>query len=92
LVVHRRFREFLTLNERLGDSNPGVIVPPPPEKHAIGRFEEDFVENRRVLLERMLRKIAKHPILQKDPDFRMFLEADDLKNHVRIKCVIMDMS
>lgn len=42
--VQRRYKEFLWLYQQLSTNNPGVIVPPAPEKHAMGRFEEDFVE------------------------------------------------
>ena len=99
--MYRRFREFLWLEEQLGNNHPGVIVPPTPEKNAIGRsranrntqllniptipgrFEEDFVENRRVLLERMLRKIVQHPILQADADLKLFLESESFDGDVR---------
>ena len=52
------------------------IVPPVPEKHAIGRFQDEFVENRRGALERFLRRIASHPILAGEADFRLFLESE----------------
>jgi sorting nexin-1/2 len=43
--VYRRFREFLWLEERLGQNHPGAIVPPAPEKNAMGRqhSEEDEI-------------------------------------------------
>lgn len=88
--VHRRFKDFLWLNQQLSVSQPGVIVPPAPEKHAIGRFEQDFVENRRVQLERMLNKIAEHPVLQSDSLFRMFLEAESLQENVSAFCCHLD--
>jgi sorting nexin-1/2 len=53
-----------------------VVVPPPPEKQAVGRFDTDFVESRRSALERMLNKTAAHPILQQDSDLKIFLESD----------------
>jgi hypothetical protein len=34
--VRRRFKEFLWLYQQLSNKYPGVIVPPPPEKHALG--------------------------------------------------------
>lgn len=52
------------------------MVPPPPEKQAVGRFDSDFVESRRSALERMLNKTAAHPILQHDSDLKIFLESD----------------
>lgn len=61
-----------------------MIVPPPPEKQAVGRFNDNFVEARRAALEKMLNKIAAHPTLQLDSDLKIFLEsgsfAVDVKN------------
>ncbi|CAG8441253.1 6977_t:CDS:10 [Diversispora eburnea] len=51
-TVLRRYRDFLWLYNQLTLRNPGVIVPPVPEKHAIGRFQDEFVENRRQALEK----------------------------------------
>lgn len=53
-----------------------MIVPPVPEKHALGRFQDDFVESRRVALERCLQKIVAHPMLYGDPDLKVFLESE----------------
>jgi sorting nexin-1/2 len=83
-TVSRRYRDFLWLYTSLHSSNPGIIIPPPPEKQAVGRFESNFVESRRAALERMLNKIASHPILQHDGDLKIFLESEtfniDVKN------------
>lgn len=85
--VSRRYRDFLWLYNQLHNNNPGVIIPPPPEKQAVGRFEADFVESRRAALERMLNKSATHPILQHDSDLKLFLESEaftmDIKNKER---------
>ncbi|KAG2199765.1 hypothetical protein INT46_009006 [Mucor plumbeus] len=75
-VVARRYRDFLWLYNQLTLGNPGVIVPPVPEKHALGRFQDDFVESRRVALERCLKKIVAHPMLYGDPDLKVFLESE----------------
>ncbi|EDU50279.1 beta-xylosidase [Pyrenophora tritici-repentis Pt-1C-BFP] len=86
-TVSRRYRDFLWLYTQLHNNNPGVIIPPPPEKQAVGRFEADFVESRRAALERMLNKAAAHPVLQHDSDLKLFLESDafnvDIKNKER---------
>ncbi|KAJ6189668.1 hypothetical protein N7519_004576 [Penicillium mononematosum] len=83
-TVSRRYRDFLWLYNSLHSSNPGVVVAPPPEKQAVGRFDTNFVESRRAALERMLNKIASHPILQHDGDLKIFLESEafnvDVKN------------
>ncbi|KAI9932868.1 Vacuolar protein sorting-associated protein 5 [Aspergillus wentii] len=83
-AVTRRYRDFLWLYNSLHGNNPGVVVPPPPEKQAVGRFDTNFVESRRAALERMLNKTASHPILQHDADLKIFLESEtftiDVKN------------
>ncbi|KAJ5217198.1 hypothetical protein N7468_010206 [Penicillium chermesinum] len=83
-TVTRRYRDFLWLYNSLHNNNPGVVVAPPPEKQAVGRFDTNFVESRRAALERMLNKIAGHPILQHDGDLKIFLESEafnvDVKN------------
>ncbi|CAN6674584.1 hypothetical protein TRVA0_057S00474 [Trichomonascus vanleenenianus] len=85
--VTRRYRDFRWLFHALEANNPGVIVPPPPEKQAVGRFNEDFVESRRAALENMLNKIAQHHSLQSDPDFRLFLESESFSNDVKNRVV-----
>lgn len=86
-TVSRRYRDFLWLYTQLHNNNPGVIIPPPPGKQAVGRFDADFVESRRAALERMLTKSAVHPMLQHDGDLKLFLESDafnvDIKNKER---------
>ena len=84
-TVSRRFRDFLWLYNELHNSNPGIIVPPPPEKQAVGRFNADFVESRRQALERMLNKIAAHPVLQHDSDLKIFLESEAFSVDVKHK-------
>lgn len=62
-----------------------MVVPPPPEKQAVGRFDDNFVESRRSALERMLNKTAVHPILQHDPDMKLFLESEALNVDIKHK-------
>ncbi|GAA6002156.1 uncharacterized protein JCM10292_000783 [Rhodotorula paludigena] len=81
--VLRRYSHFVWLYEALMQNNPGVIVPGMPEKHALGRFGSEFVENRRLGLEAALNKIVSHPMLVGDPDLRLFLESDTF--HLDIK-------
>lgn len=86
-TVTRRYRDFLWLYEQLHTNNPGVVVPPPPEKQAVGRFDTNFIESRRMALERQLTKTAGHPVLQHDADLKTFLESDafnvDIKHRDR---------
>nr|POF15559.1 vacuolar protein sorting-associated protein vps5 [Quercus suber] len=84
-TVTRRYRDFLWLYERLHDNNAGVVVPPPPEKQAVGRFDTNFVESRRMALERMVNKIAAHNVLQHDGDLKTFLESESFNVDIKHK-------
>ncbi|TVY86145.1 Vacuolar protein sorting-associated protein [Lachnellula willkommii] len=84
-AVTRRYRDFLWLYNGLHANNPGVVVPPPPEKQAVGRFDTNFVESRRAALERMLNKTAAHPTLQHDGDLKLFLESEAFNVDVKHK-------
>lgn len=59
------------------------MVPPPPEKQAVGRFDSNFVESRRSALEKMLNKTAAHSVLQHDGDLKIFLESDAFNMDVK---------
>ncbi|KAI0047793.1 Vps5-domain-containing protein [Auriscalpium vulgare] len=74
--VLRRYSDFLWLYEALSINNPGVVVPPTPEKNPFGRFDEQFLKQRRSALELCITKIANHPVLSKDNDLKLFLESD----------------
>ncbi|TFY66263.1 hypothetical protein EVG20_g4834 [Dentipellis fragilis] len=74
--VLRRYSDFLWLYETLSANNPGVVVPPVPEKNPFGRFDDQFVQQRRMALETCIMKIANHPVLMKDADLKLFLESD----------------
>ncbi|KAF9038440.1 Vps5 C terminal like-domain-containing protein [Panaeolus papilionaceus] len=74
--VLRRYSDFLWLYETLSNNNPGVVVPPVPEKNSFGRFDDQFVKQRRLALEKCIQKTANHPVLSKDPDLKLFLESD----------------
>ena len=74
--VLRRYSDFLWLYETLSNNNPGVVVPPAPEKSPFGRFDDQFVQQRRLALENCINKMANHPVLCKDTDLKLFLESD----------------
>ncbi|TPX36655.1 hypothetical protein SmJEL517_g01340 [Synchytrium microbalum] len=83
--VVRRYRDFLWLYTQLLTKYPGIVVPPVPEKAALGRFSDDFVESRRGALERFLRRTASHPILSNESDMRLFLESETFNVDVNQK-------
>ena len=76
--VLRRYSDFLWLFERLHMERAGAIVPPIPEKQPVGRFSPTFVEERRMQLERFLRRVIVHPELADAQCLDTFLRADDI--------------
>jgi len=80
-AVLRRYSDFLWLYERLHKERAGAIVPPIPEKQAVARFSAAFVEDRRVNLERFLRRVSVHPELMDAKCLETFLRADDVTFH-----------
>lgn len=80
-VVTRRYKDFRWIYHQLQNNHMGRIIPPPPAKQTyIRRFNESFIENRRLSLEKMLNKISSILVLSNDPDFIMFLTSDDFGN------------
>lgn len=89
-AVKRRFSDFLGLHERLQEKHVlhGRVVPPPPDKSVVGMVKvkgskedqtsTDFVERRKQALEKYLNRVARHKVLVEDPDFKEFLEAEEL--------------
>ncbi|XP_036363723.1 sorting nexin-2 isoform X3 [Octopus sinensis] len=88
MTVLRRFSDFLGLHEKLALKyiRDGRIVPPAPEKSVLGMTKikmnkeesgsTEFIERRRLALQRFLSRTSAHPVLRVDPDFRDFLEKD----------------
>ncbi|KAF8498602.1 Vps5-domain-containing protein [Russula emetica] len=58
--VLRRYSDFLWLYEALSLNNPGVVVPPVPEKSPFGSFDDQFVQQRRSALENCISLDTKH--------------------------------
>lgn len=83
--LRRRYSDFRWLYRQLQNNHWGKIIPPPPEKQAVGRFKDDFVESRRLQMESMLNRIAKDPVLQKDDDFIFFLSSDSFTKDSKIR-------
>ncbi|XP_030062599.1 sorting nexin-7 [Microcaecilia unicolor] len=77
--VRRRYQDFIWLKSRLEDAHPTLILPPLPEKFImkgmVERFNDDFIETRRKALHTFLNRIADHPTLSFNEDFKVFLTA-----------------
>ena len=65
--VERRYRDFLFLRETLSQRYKGVLVPPLPEKRAIGNKRDTFVRRRMRALCMFLERLALNPFLRDDP-------------------------
>lgn len=63
IVVWRRFREFVALDDLLAYKFNGYIVPPRPEKNAVEaqRMKGTFIQERQLALEKYLNRLAIHP-------------------------------
>lgn len=73
--VVRRYNDFVWLYEQLTLENEGYIIPPLPEKMAIGRFSAEFIEARRRGLEIFLNAVGKNLVLKKSKILKTFLTA-----------------
>lgn len=68
----RRFREFFALAQAIRVRWPGCYVPSIPEKKMVGNDKEEFVEERRSLLVRFLKQIAKNDYIINSKEFGIF--------------------
>lgn len=66
IAVSRRYKHFDWLHERLVDKFCLIPIPPLPDKQISGRYEEQFIEHRRVqlqgdLLSQLVHLASNHP-------------------------------
>ncbi|XP_010257017.1 PREDICTED: sorting nexin 2A-like [Nelumbo nucifera] len=75
--VRRRFKDVVTLSDRLSESYRGFFIPPRPDKNVVESQvmqKQEFVEQRRVALEKYLSRLAAHPVIKKSEELRVFLQ------------------
>ncbi|CAM8910315.1 unnamed protein product [Rhodiola kirilowii] len=75
--VRRRFKDVVTLADRLAESYRGFIIPLRPDKNVVeGQMmqKQEFVEQRRIALEKYLKNLASHPVIKKSDELRVFLQ------------------
>ncbi|KAG7949372.1 hypothetical protein I3843_13G059100 [Carya illinoinensis] len=75
--VRRRFRDVVTLSDRLAESYRGLFIPPRPDKSVVESqvmHKQEFVELRRVALEKYLRRLAAHPVIKRSDELKVFLQ------------------
>ncbi|ETO18934.1 hypothetical protein RFI_18309, partial [Reticulomyxa filosa] len=71
--VPRRYNDFKWLRKNLCTLFPGVWMPPLPPAQVLGRFEDQFVLERRDGLERFLNKIQEMTLISEHYVFQVFL-------------------
>lgn len=84
LTVHRRFRDFRWLHDRLATRFRGMVLPPLPEKNAMqSKFQSDekFLEVRRRALAVFLNRLAAHPVLLTSEELKAFLSQPEVSGH-----------
>ncbi|VFQ72805.1 unnamed protein product [Cuscuta campestris] len=77
--TRRRFRDVVTLSDRLTEAYRGFFIPVRPDKSVVESQvmqKHEFVEQRRVALEKYLRRLAAHPVIRTSEELRLFLEAE----------------
>ncbi|KDE03810.1 hypothetical protein MVLG_05750 [Microbotryum lychnidis-dioicae p1A1 Lamole] len=80
--ARRRYTDFVFMRDLLTKDYPAAIVPPLPEKHRMeyvvgDRFSPEFIERRRVDLQRFVERLSRHPKLSQTDTFRAFLESSE---------------
>ena len=68
----RRYREFFALRNTLAQRWPGIYIPPIPEKQLVGNNDDEFVEERRSLLERFMKECGKYEYVTHSKEFKLF--------------------
>lgn len=73
IEVSRRYKHFDWLHSRLSEKFNILAMPPLPDKQISGRYEEHFVEHRRVQLQEFVNYVCRHPVLSSCEVWRHFL-------------------
>lgn len=79
ISVSRRYKHFDWLHERLVEKFCLIPIPPLPDKQISGRYEEQFIEHRRVQLQEFVDWMCRHPVLSKCEVWMHFLTCTDEK-------------
>lgn len=79
IAVSRRYKHFDWLHERLVDKFCLIPIPPLPDKQISGRYEEQFIEHRRVQLQEFVDWVCRHPVLSQCEVWMHFLTCTDEK-------------
>ncbi|KAI3676200.1 hypothetical protein L1987_85801 [Smallanthus sonchifolius] len=75
--VRRRFKDVVTLSDRLAEAYRGFFIPPRPDKSVVESQvmqKHEFVEQRRHALEKYLQRLGEHPVIRQSDELRVFLQ------------------
>ncbi|XP_071721869.1 sorting nexin 2B-like [Rutidosis leptorrhynchoides] len=76
-AVRRRFKDVVTLSDRLAEAYRGFFIPPRPDKSVVESQvmqKQEFVEQRRNALEKYLQRLSEHPVIKLSDELRVFLQ------------------
>lgn len=76
-TTRRRFKDVVTLSDRLAESYRGFFVPSRPDKSMVERqvmSQQEFVEQRRTAIEKYLKRLAMHPVIGRSDELGVFLQ------------------
>lgn len=76
-TVRRRFKDVVTLSDRLTEAYRGFFIPPRPDKSVLESqvmHKQQFVEQRRNALEKYLHRLGRHPLISQSDELRVFLQ------------------
>ncbi|KAH9497284.1 Sorting nexin-9 [Dermatophagoides farinae] len=79
IPVKRRYKHFDWLHERLQDKFTTIPIPSLPDKQISGRYQDDFIENRRKQLQSWVERICRHPVLCQSTVWKHFITCKDEK-------------
>lgn len=79
IEVSRRYKHFDWLHNRLSDKFNILAMPPLPDKQISGRYEEHFIEHRRVQLQEFVNYVCRHPVLSACEVWQHFLTCTNEK-------------
>ena len=68
----RRYKEFFAVRVTLAQRWPGIYIPAIPEKKLVGNNDDNFVEERRALLERFMKECGRLDYVTHSKEFRIF--------------------
>lgn len=79
IEVSRRYKHFDWLHDRLTEKFNVIAIPPLPDKQVSGRYEEQFIEHRRIQLQEFMNYMCRHPVLSTCEVWMHFLMCTDEK-------------